>query len=123
MTTPAPNPTPSPTPAPAPTDPPAVARPQFLLIYRPTRPGMLTHGPSDDERRAIADHFAYLLDLHRRGDLVLAGRTLDDGPATIGVAVLHADAIEAARAVVAADPVIARGVMTAEVRPFRVAIP
>jgi uncharacterized protein len=100
-----------------------VPRRQFLFIYRPTRPAMLTQGPIDAERRAIVDHFAHLVALRQRGDLVLAGRTLDDGPTTLGVAVLHADSPEHARALADADPVVARGVMTVEVRPFRVAIP
>jgi uncharacterized protein YciI len=84
---------------------------------------MLTQGPSDAEREAIAAHFTYLLDLHAKGWLTLAGRPSNNDARTIGIALLHAPDEPSARALVAADPCVAHGVMTAELLPFRVAIP
>lgn len=84
---------------------------------------MLTLGPTDAERDAIAAHFAYLSTLHANGSLSLAGRTANNDPRTLGIALLHAPDESSARALVAADPCVAIGVMTAELLPFRVAIP
>ena len=84
---------------------------------------MLTHGPTDAERQAIAAHVAYLTTLHARHALTLAGRTSNNDERTLGIVIFHAADDAAARALVAADPCVARGVMTAEMLPFRVAIP
>ena len=81
--------------------------PSFLLILRATRLEMLTLGPTDTERETIAAHFAYLTELRSRGVLSLAGRSTNSDDRTLG----------------AADPCVARGVMSAELLPFRVAIP
>lgn len=97
--------------------------PFFLLILRATRLEMLTHGPTDTERETIAAHFAYLTELHSRGVLSLAGRSTNSDDRTLGIAIFHALDESAARALVAADPCVARGVMSAELLPFRVAIP
>ncbi len=54
--------------------------------------------------------------------LRLAGRTLTTGPETFGIVVFEAPDPAAASAVMAGDPAVAGGVMTAAVFPFRVAL-
>ncbi|MBY0111752.1 MAG: YciI family protein [Phycisphaerales bacterium] len=97
--------------------------PSFLLILRATRLEMLTQGPTDAERETIAAHFAYLTKLQADGTLSLAGRTTNSDERTLGIAIFQAADEAAARALVAADPCVTRGVMSAELLPFRVAIP
>ena len=95
---------------------------QFAYLLRPTRAGMLVEGPTAEEGRVIGEHFAYLQELLARGVLKLAGRTLTTGPESFGIAVFEAADAAAAAAVVAGDPAVAGGVMTAARFPFRVAL-
>ena len=84
---------------------------------------MLIHGPTDAERDAIAAHFAYLSTLHTNGSLTLAGRTTNSDARTLGAALLQACDESTAHALIAADPCVAQRVMSAELFPFRIAIP
>ncbi|QNM97046.1 YciI family protein [Chitinimonas koreensis] len=93
---------------------------QYLYLIRPTRPDMLRTGPSDAEASAMAEHFAYLQAALADGRLILAGRTLD--PDGFGIAIYNADDEVSAQAFAAADPAVRYGVVTAEVRPYRVAL-
>ena len=86
------------------------------------------HPPRDDfaatmtaaEQEVFGRHFAHLQRLLADGTLVLAGPTL--GPVNTGIAILRAPDEEAARAIMNADPVVAEGVASAELRPFRVSL-
>lgn len=95
---------------------------QFAYVLRPTRPKMLTDGPTDDEARLVGDHFAYLQGLHAAGSLKLAGRATDAGERTFGIVVFEAVDSAAASALMAADPAVRGGVMRAELFPFRIAL-
>lgn len=95
----------------------------YLTILRPARAGMLTGGPTDDEARAVARHFDYLRGLCEQGVVLLAGRTQTTDPGTIGLVVFQSIDDESARRLAAADPAVAAGVMTADVRPFGIALP
>ena len=97
-------------------------RPKFLCTLRPTRLTMLTEGPTPEEIDTVARHFAYFTALAQRGDLVLAGRTLEDNDQTRGIAIYCADDADHARRLVSEDPAVAEGVMTATIQPFRVAV-
>ena len=96
--------------------------PHWLYRIRPTRPEMLTDGPTDDERRATQDHFTYLDGLSKRGVVLLAGRTMAPGADAFGIVLFAAETEEAARALMDADPAVERGVMSAELFPYRIAI-
>lgn len=96
--------------------------PQFIYRLQPVRPGMLSDGPTPDEERIVGEHFAYLQDLATRGTLKLAGRTLTTGPETFGICILETEDEAGARAVMAEDPAVRQGVMTAELLPFRIAL-
>ena len=58
----------------------------------------------------------------RRGVVKLAGRTLTTGPETFGVCVLETEDQAGAQRIMADDPAVARGVMNAELFPFRIAL-
>ena len=86
------------------------------------------HPPRDDfaetmtdaEQEAWGRHFERLQRLLAEGVLVLAGPTL--GRVNTGVCVFEADDEAAARALMEADPAIAEGFATGELRPFRVSL-
>jgi uncharacterized protein YciI len=75
---------------------------------------------TDPEREAWGRHFERLQSLLADGVLVLAGPTL--GTVNTGVTVFEAEDEDAARAIMNADPAIAGGFATGELRPFRVSL-
>lgn len=75
---------------------------------------------TEAEQEVFGRHFAHLQDLLTRGTLVLAGPTM--GETNTGICVFRAPNEAAARAVMEADPAIADGVVTGELRPFRLSL-
>jgi uncharacterized protein YciI len=83
--------------------------PSYLVVYRPG-PGWPSGGAMPPELRA---HFRYLLGLHQRGTLQLAGPF---GGEPGGAAVLRARDDDAARALVQADPAVTAQVFDVQLR-------
>ena len=98
------------------------ATPQFLYRIVPTRLEMLVSGPTDREMQVIDAHFAHLQKLAADGVVLMAGRTLDTGPATWGIVVFMAPSLAEAEVVMRGDPAVAQGVMHGELFPYRVAV-
>jgi uncharacterized protein len=96
--------------------------PQYLYRVQPTRPAMLTEGPTPRETESVCRHFEYLQDLTRRDIVLLAGRTLNTDPSSFGIVVFRAASEDDARALMLADPAVREGVMHAELFPFRIAL-
>lgn len=94
----------------------------FLYKLHPSRPEMLTAGPTEAEQEATMDHFSYLKRAVDRGDVLLAGRTNTRDESTFGIVVFKAESDEAAQAFVDEDPAVKAGVMTAKLFPFRLAM-
>ncbi len=97
-------------------------RKQFLYTIKPTRLAMLVDGGTGEENQALSRHFSHLQKLVKEGTVILAGRTQTTGPETFGVVIFYAQDDAAARAIMAADPAVAEGVMQAELFPYRVAL-
>ncbi len=95
---------------------------EYLYVLRLTRLEMLTEGATEKEERIVGVHFAYLQDLCERGIVKMAGRTLTVGAEGMGLVILEAESEDAARAVMAADPAVVGGVMSATLHDFRVAL-
>ncbi|MBK7673256.1 MAG: ATP-binding cassette domain-containing protein [bacterium] len=95
---------------------------QFAYVLRPSRPKMLTEGPTEGEARLVGEHFAYLQGLLAAGSLRLAGRATDSGERTFGIVIFEAVDSAAAAALMAADPAVKGGVMGAELFPFNIAL-
>ncbi len=95
---------------------------QFLYRIQPTRWEMLTEGATEYEATKTAEHFNYLKTLMNEGVVILAGRTLNTDPDSMGIVVFNADDEAAAQAIVAHDPAVAGGVMSAKLFPYRVAL-
>jgi uncharacterized protein YciI len=92
----------------------------FLVILRPAREQM-PFEPTAEESRIVDEHYEYLVRMRDEGKLVVAGPSVVPGD-TIGIGVLSVDDELEAQAIVAADPAVSSGVMTAEIRPMRIAV-
>jgi len=92
----------------------------FLVVLRPVREEM-PFEPTEAESRIVGEHYDYLVELRDAGKLVVAGPSVVRGD-TIGIGVLDVDDEDEVRAIVAADPAVSSGVMTAEIRPMRISV-
>lgn len=85
---------------------------RYVLVILKTGPNRM---PDGDARKAMfAGHMANIQRLSKEGKLALAGPFMGDASGWRGLFVLAVDDFEAARALVATDPVIASGEMVAE---------
>jgi len=94
----------------------------YLYRIQPTRHAMLTEGATHKEDAIIGEHFAYLERLTTEGVAILVGRTLTTEEDTMGIVIFTARSYEEARALMDADPAVSKGVMSAKLFPFRIAL-
>jgi uncharacterized protein YciI len=73
-----------------------------------------------EEKTVWAEHFQRLQHLLATGELILAGPTL--GTVNTGLVIFDAPDDQAARQIMADDPVIRGGYARGEIRPFRVSL-
>ncbi len=92
----------------------------WLYLLRPVRPAMV-EAPTGSEGVALGEHFRYLERLRDEGRLIVAGPSVvaDD---TFGLVVLAIEDETEARSAMEADPAVAAGVMTAQLRPLRLSV-
>ncbi len=79
---------------------------------------------TEEENEIVAVHFNYLKSMLEAGKLVLAGRTVNM-PMTdkdMGIAILETDTMEEAAEIMANDPAVKSGIMTAELFEFSLAL-
>jgi len=95
---------------------------QFIYVLKPTRLGMLTEGPTPEERDTVSRHFAYFQDLTEKGVMILMGRTQNNDESTFGIAVFEAEDESAARKIMENDPAVLGGVMTATLYAYKIAL-
>jgi len=95
---------------------------QFIYVVRPTRLEMLTAGPTPEEDAIVGAHFEYLKELAEKGTVLLVGRTQNNDGSTFGLCIFEAGSEEEAREIMNRDPAVDRGVMNAELFPYRIAI-
>jgi len=93
---------------------------QYVYFIEPARK-TFEQDATDDENRIVSAHFAYLQKMLANGQLVLAGRTMDE-KTPFGVVVFEATSDEAAEAVFRGDPAVEAGVFVGNVRPYGVAL-
>ena len=74
-----------------------------------------------EDNMALERHVARFKHAIETGELILAGRTLEPGDKTFGIAIFHAPDEAAARQFMESDPAVVAGLMTAELHPFAVA--
>ena len=95
---------------------------QYLYRIQPTRVGMLTEGPTEQEAAIVREHFEHLRRLVTDGTVLMAGRTLNADERTFGIVVFVAESEAQAAEFVRDDPAVKHGVMRAELFPYRVAL-
>jgi uncharacterized protein YciI len=95
---------------------------QFLYLLTPVRIEMVTAGPTPEEQAIVSEHFAHLEALTKQGVMLLVGRTQDNSARTFGIAVFRAESEEQAREIMNCDPAVRKGIMRAELFPFRIAL-
>jgi len=92
----------------------------WLVVLRPVRDEM-PFEPTEEESRIVGEHHEYLKRLRAEGRLVLAGPSAIPGD-TFGLGIFEQDDRADVEAIVAADPAITGGIMTAEIRPYRISV-
>lgn len=75
-----------------------------------------------EDNAALGRHFNRFKEAIQSGQLILAGRTMEPGDKTFGIAIFEAADEAAARKFMEADPAVMGGLMTAELHPFAVAL-
>lgn len=91
---------------------------RYVYIVRPLRPDM-PNAMTEAEERIVGEHFEYLKSALTEGTLLLAG-PCEDGE--FGIVIFQAESPEAAEEFMAGDPAVKQGVMSAELRAFRVSL-
>ena len=74
------------------------------------------------DEKAVDDHFERLKFMKSEGSLILAGRTQTGNEATFGIVIFEALSDEEADFMMKNDPAVARGIMTSELFPYKVAL-
>lgn len=96
--------------------------PEFIYILRPTRTDMHKTGPTAAEKEVVGEHFQHLKLLCDMGTVVLAGRTTTEDERVFGICLFNAKDLKTAQEIMSGDPAIEKGLMTAELYPFRLAM-
>lgn len=92
---------------------------EWIFLMHPPRDDFMAT-MTDDERSAFDAHAAWLRDLLADGMLIVAGPCL--GRVNTGIAIFEAPNAEAARRIVAGEPVTAAGYMGGDLRPYRLGL-
>jgi uncharacterized protein YciI len=90
---------------------------EWIYFLHPTRDDFAAT-MTEEERAAFVEHAEWLARLLADGVLILAGPT--GGRINTGVAIFEAPDEEAARRIIAEDPVTRGGFAEPELRPYRV---
>lgn len=90
----------------------------FVYVLRLVKPESLGRMSSHDET-IVDEHFEYLKKALTEGKLTLAGRCLDG---EFGVVIFRAESERDAKDFMKNDPAVKKGIMTAELHSFRLAL-
>ena len=95
---------------------------QFIYVLRLVPRLHADSAWTKDDETALSRHFARLKQAIDTGEVILAGRTMEPGDKTFGIAIFEAADEKAARSFMESDPAVVAGLMTAELHPFAVAL-
>jgi uncharacterized protein YciI len=107
---------------PAQTPEPAKKPKQFIYVLRLVPRLHSDSAWTKDDEAVLGRHLARFKEAIKTGQLILAGRTLESGEKTFGVAVFEATDEASARTFMEGDPAVVAGLMTAELHPFAVVL-
>lgn len=86
----------------------------FVIMLRPA-PAYGEKGTDE----IVGEHFKYLQELHKNGDLIMAGRFND---VLIGLSIIQVETHERAIEIMENDPAVKAKVFHAELYPWRIAL-
>ncbi len=92
--------------------------PTFVYMLKPVRAGFI-NDMSPEEGEILDEHFAYLKKRLTEGALILAGPCLDG---EFGIVLFCAKSQEEAEIFMKNDPAVRKGIMTAQLHPFRISL-
>jgi uncharacterized protein YciI len=92
---------------------------EWIYFIHPPRPNFAAT-MTEAEQEAWGRHWERIQRLHGEGRIILVGPTL--GEHNTGICIFEAPDEPAARVFMEADPTIAEGFATGELRPFRVSL-
>lgn len=95
---------------------------QFIYVLRLVPRLHSDSAWTKDDEMALSRHFARFKHAIDTGELILAGRTMEPGDKTFGIAIFEAADEKAARSFMESDPAVVAGLMTAELHSFAVAL-
>ncbi len=95
---------------------------QYLYKLRPVDRLLTADSWTDEDNAIVEEHFKRLVELEAAGVLILAGRTLNEGDSQFGIVIFAAESEASARQIMESDPAVVKGIMTAELFPYRVAL-
>jgi len=95
---------------------------QFIYVLRLVPRLHADSAWTKDDEMALSRHLARFKHAIDTGELILAGRTMEPGDKTFGIAVFEAADEKAARSFMESDPAVVAGLMTAELHPVAVAL-
>ena len=75
-----------------------------------------------EDEAIVGEHFQNLQRLLQEGKLILAGKTAGLSPDTYGICIFQADSLEEAQAIMENDPAVKKGIMTAILQEYNVAL-
>src|SRR6188472_2019024 len=102
---------------------PAPAKPkQFIYVLRLVPRLHAEANWTAEDNAVLGRHFKRFQEAIASGQLILAGRTMEPGEKTFGIAIFEAADEAAARTFMDGDPAVTAGLMTAELHPFAVAL-
>ncbi len=95
---------------------------QFLYQLRLIPALLQEENWTEHENQIVSEHFQMLQELCQSGVVILAGRTLNMDETGFGVVILEVDSEEEAHQIMSSDPAVNKGIMTATLFPYRVAL-
>jgi uncharacterized protein YciI len=95
---------------------------QFIYVLRLVPRLHVDANWTKDDEPALERHVARFKEAVKAGQLILAGRTMEPGDKTFGIAIFEAADEAAAQKFMEGDPAVAAGLMTAELHPFAVVL-
>jgi uncharacterized protein YciI len=81
---------------------------------------MVTRGPTDEEASVLSEHVNYLKALIDQGVVLVFGRTQNNDSSTFGIVIFRAESDDMARSIMNNDPAVKKGLMRAEIFPYKV---
>ena len=95
---------------------------EYIYVLK-LRPDLLDGDAwTDKEKNIVSDHFNRLKADTEEGKVILAGRTLNSDSTQFGIVIFFDKSWDSALDYMKKDPAVRKGVMTATLYPYRVAL-